>query len=143
MWTSWICFYKTSWRRLEDVLRTDVFKTSSGRLQDLVICLEDVWPRRLCWSWTRLLEDALKVSSEDVWVKRIYSSWSRCLEASSEGVFWRQRRKTSSRRLHQDECLLGIFFRKKANVYYKLERKGQNTMASALPVKTKCQDLGS
>ena len=81
---SWRRFCKTSWRRLEDVL-----KTSWRRL-------EDVWPRRIYWSWSRRLEDVLKTSSEDVWVRRIYSSWSRRLE----DVFWRRRRKTPSERLH-------------------------------------------
>ena len=89
---------KTSWRRLQNVLNKswrclkDVLKTSWRRL-------EDVWPRRLFG----LHQDVLKTSSEDVWVKRIFSSWSRRLE----DVFWRRRRKTSSRRLHQDECLVG------------------------------------
>ena len=39
---SWRRFCKTSWRRLEDV-----------------------WPRRIYWSWSRRLEDVLKTSSED------------------------------------------------------------------------------
>ena len=81
---SWRRFCKTSWRRLEDVL-----KTSWRRL-------EDVWPRRIYWSWPRRLEDVLKTygqdeyigldqdvlktSSEDVWLRRICSSWSRRLE---------------------------------------------------------------
>ena len=47
------------------------------------------------------LEDVLKTSSEDVRLRQTYSSWSRRLQ----DVFWR--RKTSSRRLHQDECFLG------------------------------------
>ena len=32
--------------------------------------------------------------------------------------------------------------RKKANVYHKLEKKGQSTMASARPIRAKFQDLG-
>ena len=48
-----------------------------------------------------VLIKVLKTSSEDVWVRRICSSWSRHLE----DVF-----KTSSRGLHQDECLLGLFY---------------------------------
>ena len=81
--TSWKRLAKTSWRGLEDVL-----KTSWRRL-------EDVWPKRIYWSWSRRLEDVLKTSFEDVWVRWIYSSWSRRLE----DVFWRRRQKMSSRRL--------------------------------------------
>ena len=32
---------------------------------------------------------------------------------------------------------------KKENVYHKLERKGQSTMASALPIRAKLQNLES
>ena len=89
---------KTSWRH--------VLKTSSARLQRNNFsssktswrCLEDFFARRLEDVWLRRI-----YSSEDVWVRRIYSSWSRRLE----DVFWRQRQKMSSRRLHQDECSLG------------------------------------
>ena len=91
---SWRRFWKRCWRRLEDVL-----KTSWRRL-------EDIWPRRIYWSWPRRLEDVLKTSSEDVRLRRTYSSWSRrLLKTKTKDVF-----KTSSRRLHQDECLLGYFY---------------------------------
>ena len=74
---------------LQDVLKTcsrHVFKTSSKRLQRNNFSssktswrrLEDVWARRLCWSWSRRLlkmyevgeyirldQDVLKTSSED------------------------------------------------------------------------------
>ena len=93
--TSWRHLGKTSWRRLEDVL-----KTSWRRI-------EDVRPRRIYWSWPRRLEDVLKTSSEDVRLRRRYSSWRRLLKTKTKDVFWRRRRKTSSRRLHQHECLLG------------------------------------
>ena len=64
--TSWSRRCKTSWRRLENVLKMynqgeyiclyqDVLKTSS----------EDVWLRRIYWSWSRRLENVLKTSSED------------------------------------------------------------------------------
>ena len=92
--TLWQEVLKISWRRLEDVLKTpsrileDVLKTSWRRL-------EDVWQRRLYCSCARRLEEVLKTSSEDVWLRWICSSWLTCLE----DVFWRQRRKTSSRRL--------------------------------------------
>ena len=81
-------------RRFEDVLKMscrsfeDIFKTSWKRPgKTSWKCLEDVWPRRIYWPWPRCLEDILKTSSEDVRLRRTYSSWSR--------------------RLHQDECLLG------------------------------------
>ena len=119
---SWRRFYKTSWRCFKEVLARrleDVLKTSWRRL-------EDVWPRWIClswsrrleeslntydqkriyWYWPRCLENVLKMSSEEVWVKRIYLSWWRHFE----DVFWSRRQKTSSRRLHQDECLLGYFY---------------------------------
>ena len=80
----------TSGKRLEDVLETflqDILKTSWSRL-------EDVWTTRILvlskTSWRRL-----KTSSEDIWLIRIYSPSSRRLE----DVFWRRRRKSSSRGL--------------------------------------------
>ena len=57
--------------------------------------LKTSWQGNLKTSWRRL---------EDTWPRRIYWSLSRRLE----DIFWRRRRKTSSRRLHQDECLLSI-----------------------------------
>ena len=89
----------TSWKRLDNIL-----KISWTRL-------EDVWPRQIFWSWSRRLENALKTSSEDVWVRRRYLPWSRrLLKPKTNDVF-----KTSSRRLHQDECLLGC--NKKLNYF--------------------------
>ena len=97
---TWWYVFKTSWRCLSDVFARrleNVLKASWKRLEDVMARrLEDVWTRRIYWSWPRRLEDVLKTSSEDVWLIRIYSSSSRCLE----DVFWRRRRKTSSRRLH-------------------------------------------
>ena len=148
---------KMSWRRLEDV-----FKTSWRRLANALKTswrrLEDIWPRRIYWSWPRRLQDVLKTSwrcledvfakrledvlktswrclgktswkrLEDVWPRRIYWSWPRRLE----DVFWRRKAKanifaliktssrrpplktktkdvskTSPRRLHQNDWLLG------------------------------------
>ena len=108
--TSWRCLEDAFARRLEDVLKTSwrhLGKTSWRRLEDVLKTswrrLEDVWPRRIYWSWSRRLEDVLKTSSEDVWVRRIYSSWSRhLLKAKTKGIF-----KPSSRRLHEDKCLMG------------------------------------
>ena len=58
-----------------------------------------------------------KMSSEDVRLRRTYSSWSRRLE----DVFWRRRRKTSSRRLHQDKCLLGYYLEADSHIRKKVK----------------------
>ena len=79
---------KMSWRRFQNILKTfwrcleDVLKTSWRRL-------EGVWPRRICWSWWRRLQDVF---------------WRRMSKANIFVLI-----KTSWRRLHQDECLLGLF----------------------------------
>ena len=80
--TSWRHLYKTSWRCLEDIL-----KTSSKRLQNV---LKISWRHFCKTSWryledvfTRLLEDISKTfwrRLEDLWPRRIYWSWSRRLE---------------------------------------------------------------
>ena len=119
---SWRHFCKMSWRRFEDVLKTswkrleDVLKMSWRRFcKASWRCFEDVLASSLedvLKMYWRHLEDVLKTSStciEDIWLRQVYSSWSRRLE----DVFWSRRRKTSSRRLHQDECLLGNISRKK------------------------------
>ena len=94
-------FLQTSWRCVEDVLKTsyrcledlfaDVLKTFWRLVEDVSRCffarrlktsrrrLEDAWPRRMYWSWSRRLEDVfwrrmtkanifvlIKTSSEDV-----------------------------------------------------------------------------
>ena len=106
--TSWRRFedvFKKSWRRLKDVLKMivqDVLKTSWKRLEDVLArCLEDV----LKMSWKRL-EDILKTYGQDEYI------------GLDQDVFWRRKAKanifvlikTSSRRRHQDECLLGDTF---------------------------------
>ena len=85
--TSWRHFcrasLKTSWRCLEAVFKDvlqNVLKTTWRRLQDAF--------------WRRMTRANIFVL--------IKTSW-RCLQ----DVFWRRRQKTSSRRLHQDECLQG------------------------------------
>ena len=83
------------------VLKTSsrhVFKTSSTRLER-----NNFTSSKTSW---RRLEDVLKTSwrrLEDAWLRQIYYSWPKRLE----DVFLRQRRKTSSRRLHQD-MLAGV-----------------------------------
>ena len=116
---------KMSWRRfcrrLEDVLKTswqDVLKMSSKGLEDVLkVFLQDV----LKTSWKRL-ENVLKTYGQDEYIgldQDVWkTSWRRLLKMNDWGeyirldqdVFWRRRRKTSSRRLHQDECLLGMFY---------------------------------
>ena len=100
--------WKTSWRRLQRITfrlprrLQGVFKTSSRRLQDVFAIhlhktslrrlprrLQDVFARRLAVMSSRHLQDVL----ED---KKMLH-WRRL-----QHVF-----KTSSVRLHQDECLLG------------------------------------
>ena len=124
--------------RLENVLKIslqDVLRTSSKHLEDVL---------KMCWRrFSRSLEDVLKKSSkrledifarrlkdvlksswrrlEDAWPRRIYWSWPRRLE----DVFWRRKAKanifvlikTSLRRLHQDECLLGFIM---SQIFWKL-----------------------
>ena len=121
---SWIRLegvFKTSWRHLEDVLKTflqDVLKTFWRRFEEVFPrLLEDV----LKMYWKRL-KNILKTHGQgkytgldqDVFWRRmtkenifflIKTSW-RHLQV----VFWRRRQKTSSRLLHQDECLLGLHF---------------------------------
>ena len=90
--TSWRCLGKMSWKRLDDVFARrleNVLKTSCR-------CLEDVWIRRIYWSWPRHLEDVF-------WRRMINKNIFVFIKMS-----WRRKRKTSLRRLHQDECLLGV-----------------------------------
>ena len=108
--------------RLESVLKTslqDVFKTSWR-------CLEDDFARRLVKTSWRCLEDVLKTSwrrLEERMTKTnililIKTYWRRLLKTHDYSEYvrldqdvlktsWRRRWKTSSRRLYQDECLLG------------------------------------
>ena len=74
---------KTSWRRLEDVLKTYGQDKYIGLDQDVF------WRRK---------------AKANIFVL-IKTSWRRL-----EDILWRRRWKMSSRRLHQDECLLGIYY---------------------------------
>ena len=113
--TSWRHLYKTFWRCLEDVFKTtsNVLKMSWRRFcKTSWRCLEDIFARRL--------EDVLKMSCkrlEDVWLRQIYWSWQRRFLKTydlGEYIYLDQDiLKTSpedddERRLHQDECLLGV-----------------------------------
>ena len=74
--TSWRCFEDIFARSFEDVLKTSwtCFCKAFWR------CLEDVWLRQIYSSWSRSIEQVLKTSSDNVRPARIYSSWSRLLE---------------------------------------------------------------
>ena len=98
---SWRCLKDDFARGLEDILKTSWrchSKTYWGRLEDT-----------LKMSWRRV---------EDVWSRRIYYSWSRSLK----DVFWRWRQKTSSRRLHKDEWLL-IKSNLSCSLFYKINTR--------------------
>ena len=111
--TSWRCLQDVFARRLEDVLARrleDVLKTSWRRLENV---LKTSW-RRMAktnilvltkTSW-RCLEDVFwrRMINKNIFVF-IKTSWRRLSKTKAKDVF-----KTSSRRLHQDECLLGILF---------------------------------
>ena len=103
---TWWYVLKTSWRCLEDVFQ-DVLKTFWRRLEDVLkTFLQDVlkasWQDVLKTFWKRL-EDVFKMYSRDEYI------------GLDQDVFWRRKAevnifiltKTSWRRLHQDECLLG------------------------------------
>ena len=102
---SWYVFGKTSWRCLEEVLKTS-WRCLETFLQDV---LKTLWL------------DVLKKYGQDEYTgldhNVLKTSWRRMSKANMfvliktlwiwvEDVFWRRGRKTSSRRLHQDECLL-------------------------------------
>ena len=93
--------------RLENVLKIslqDVLKMScfSRRLEDV---LKMSWRRFCKTSWKRL-ENVLKTSSRRI-AKTNILVLTKTSRRRLKDVFWRRRRKTSSRRLHQDECLMG------------------------------------
>ena len=107
--------FKASWRCLEDSLKMflqEVLKTSSKHLEGVLIKtssrrLEDVFWRCIT-QFKMSSEDVLpswRCLFEDVLPSWIYLSWPRRLAE----LFWRWRQKTSSRRFHQDECLLVSF----------------------------------
>ena len=80
-----------SWRPLEDVLKMfwrRFCKTSWRRL-------EDVWPWRIYWSWSKRVEDVFwrRMAKTNIFVL-MKASWKRLGD-----VFRRRRRKTSSKRL--------------------------------------------
>ena len=91
-----------SWRRFSRRLE-DVLKTSWRRFEDVFARrLEGSWQDVLKTFWKRL-EDVFKMYSRDEYI------------GLDQNVFWRRKAeanifiltKTSWRRLHQDECLLG------------------------------------
>ena len=120
------------WKRLEDVFAgslEDVLKTSWSRLQNVLKTpwrgLEDVLKTYGQDKYVGLDQGVLKTSSEDGRLRRTYSSWSRrLLKTKTKDVF-----KTSSRRLHQVECLLGTI--SKSSYYLLVQSSNGNTRISA------------
>ena len=97
--TSWRYLCNTSWRRLEDVLKTflqDVLKTSWRRIAktNILVLTKTSWRRLEDVFWRRKAKANIFVL--------IKTSSRRLLKTKTKDVF-----KTSSRRFHQDECLLG------------------------------------
>ena len=118
---------KTFWRHLQSVLKTswrcfeDVF---ARRMEDV---LKTSWGRIGKTSWRRL-ENFLKTSWRCMAKANIFvlikTSWRRL-----QDVFWRRRRKMSSRRLHQDELLLGKLYQNFSKIFFKkLSKKIERTV---------------
>ena len=87
---SWRRFCKTSWRRLENVLKTSWRRMAKA---NILILTKTSW---------RPLEDVFwrRMAKTNMFVL-IKTSWRRLLKTKTKDLFM-----TSSRRLHQDECLL-------------------------------------
>ena len=83
----------------------------------LKISLQDV----LKTSWRHMAKLNIlvltKTFSGDVRLRCTHLSWSRRLE----DIFWRRRRKTSLRRLHQDKCLLGYYLEADSHIRKKVK----------------------
>ena len=98
--------FKTTSRRICNTSSSSVFKTSSRRLQDVLQDVFKAFSRRI----QDILQDVFKTPStrlQDVFARRLAIMSLRRLEDKkcyTEDFF-----KTSSVRLHQDECLLGRF----------------------------------
>ena len=88
---------KTSWRRLENVLKTSWRRMAKT---NILVLTKTFWRRLEDVFWRRM-------TKENIFVL-IKTSWKRLLKTKTKDIF-----KTFSRRLHQDECLLGS----NANVY--------------------------
>ena len=63
--TSWRYLGNMAWRCLADVLKT------SWKLPEhaFAALYEDIWPRRIYWSWSRLLEDVLKTYDSGKYIR--------------------------------------------------------------------------
>ena len=117
----------TSWRRLEDGLKTflqDVLKTPWKRLEEVLKTYSQD-------EYIGLDQDVLKTCSEDVRLRSTYSSWSRCLKDVfiKTNVCWektscKQMLKTSWRRFENVlrrrlEDILKTSWRRLWKTYYK------------------------
>ena len=93
---------KASWRCLEDVLKKSWRRIVKANILVLTRIAKTNILVLTKTSWRRL-EDVIwrRKARANIFVL-VKTSWRRL-----EDVLWRRRRKTSSRRLYQDECLLG------------------------------------
>ena len=83
---SWRCLSKMSWRCLEDVWKC-LEGVLARRFEDVFARrIEDVLKMYDQDEYIDIDYNVLKMSSEDVWIKRIFWSWSRRLE-NEDGVF--------------------------------------------------------
>ena len=90
---------KTPSRRPQDVFAIRLPKTSSRRFQDIFKTSSKTSSRRLQVVFKTCLQDVLQLCLQDVLEDKKMLHWRRLEDAL----------KTSSVRLHQDECLLGCF----------------------------------
>ena len=107
---SWQYVLKTSWKRLDDVLKTYAQDEYVGLDQDV---LKKAWTRMTKTNIVVLIKMSRKRLEHVFWRSMSKANifvlmktfWRRLLKSKTKDVF-----KTSSRRLHQDECLLGYFY---------------------------------
>ena len=85
---------KMSWRRLENVLKTSWRRIAKT---NILVLTKTSWRRLEDVFWRRMINKNIFVF--------IKTSWGRLLKTKTKDAF-----KTSSRRLHQDECLPGWLF---------------------------------
>ena len=107
---SWQDVLKTPWKRLDDVLKTYDQDEYVGLDQDV---LKKAWTRMTKTNIVVLIKMSRKRLEHVFWRSMSKANifvlmktfWRRLLKSKTKDVF-----KTSSRRLHQDECLLGYFY---------------------------------
>ena len=151
----WRLLCKTSWRCLEDVLKTcleDVFKTSWRSLKDVLKTFSKHLEEVLKMSWRRL-ENVLKTYTKTNMLVLMKASWRRLEDffwrrMSKANIFlliktfWRRllktKTKTSSRCLHQDECFLANILKQTVKVKHSISRRSTFSPNPYLEDKTTC-----